>query len=240
MADGAVRDMQPLRAAQRHVLADRGDGVGDGFGDRAAAGVMGGLDRFHLDGGALVERDRENAAHERLEVVVAGDEIGFRVHLDDDAEISLDGDADEAVGGDAAALLGRLGEALLAQPVDGRFDVAAGFAERVLAVHHARAGLLAQVLHQRGGNRGHWLSLGIEANGVAERARALSDRGRWPGPEGRRPALTALSRARGGNHAAAMSERACSTQLSLAMRPLNLRSASSLSASSLVIAATCQ
>ncbi len=155
MADGAVRDMQPLRAAQRHVLADRGDGVGDRVGDRAAAGVMRGLDRLGVHRGALVERDREDAAHQSLEVVVAGDEIGFRVHFDDDAEIGLDGDADEAVGGDAAALLGRLGEALLAQPIDGRFDVACGFAQRVLAVHHARAGLLAQVFHQRGGNRGH-------------------------------------------------------------------------------------
>ena len=143
-------DVQPLRAAQRHVLADGGDGVGDRVGDRAAAGIMRALDRLGVDAGALVERDREDAAHQRLEVVVAGDEVGFRIHLDDDAEIGLDGDADQAVGGDAAALLGRLGEALLAQPVDRRLDVAGGLAERVLAVHHARAGLLAQILHQRG------------------------------------------------------------------------------------------
>ena len=105
-------------------------------------------------------RDREHAAHQRLEVVVAGDEIGLGIDFDDDAEIGFDGDADEALGGDAAALLGRLGEALLAQPVDGRLDVAVGLAERVLAIHHAGAGLLAQVLHQRGGDRWPWLFLG--------------------------------------------------------------------------------
>ena len=77
-----------------------------------------------VDAGALVERDRHHAVHQRLEVVVAGDEVGLGIDFDDDAEIGLDGDADQAFGGDAAALLGRLGEALLAQPVDGRFDVA--------------------------------------------------------------------------------------------------------------------
>ena len=63
--------------------------------------------------------------------------------------------ADQAFRGDAAGLLGGLGEALLAQPVDGGFDVAAGFVERALAIHHARAGLFAQVLHHCGGDIGH-------------------------------------------------------------------------------------
>ena len=155
MADDAMGDMQALRAAQGDVLADRRDGVGDRVGDRAAAGIMRALDRLGLDAGALVERDREDAAHQRLEIVVAGDEIGFGIDLDDDAEIGLHRHADEAVGGDAAALLGRLGEALLAQPVDRRFDVAVGLAERVLAIHHAGAGLLAKLLHQRRRNIGH-------------------------------------------------------------------------------------
>ena len=66
--------------------------------------------------------------------------------------VGLNGDADEALGGDAAALLGGLGEALLAQPVDRRLDVALGLVQRVLAVHHARAGLFAQILDQCGGD----------------------------------------------------------------------------------------
>ena len=116
---------------------------------------MGALDGFGVDAGALVERDRDHAAHQRLEVVVAGDEVGLGIDFDDHAEIRLDGDADQTVRGDAAALLGGLGEALLAQPVDGGLDVAVGLVQRVLAVHHAGAGLLAQVLHERGGDRGH-------------------------------------------------------------------------------------
>src|SRR5215213_6575210 len=36
-----------------------------------------------------------------------------------------------------------------------RLDVAAGLLQRALAVHHPRAGLVAELLHQVGGNRGH-------------------------------------------------------------------------------------
>ena len=63
------------------------------------------------------------------------------------------GDADQAFGRDAAGLLGRLGETLGAEPVDGCFHVAAGFGQRILAVHHAHAGLLAELLHHSSGNR---------------------------------------------------------------------------------------
>ncbi len=155
MPDRAFGDAKPLDAAQRHVLADRGDGVGDRLGDRAAAHVMRAEHRPDVDVGRVIERDRDDAAHQSLEVVVAGDEIGLGIDLDDDADIVLDRDADEAVGGDAPALLGGLGEALLAQPVDGGLDVAARLGQRVLAIHHARAGLLAQILDQPGGDRSH-------------------------------------------------------------------------------------
>ena len=65
------------------------------------------------------------------------------------------GDADQALGGGAAGLLGRGRKALLAQPVDGGFHVAVGLGQRLLAVHHARAGLVAQLFHQRSGDLGH-------------------------------------------------------------------------------------
>src|SRR5208337_87538 len=46
-------------------------------------------------------------------------------------------------------------EALLAQPIDGGLDVAVRFGQRVLAIHHARASLLAQLLDQPSGDRSH-------------------------------------------------------------------------------------
>ena len=94
---------------------------------------------------------RRPPLRERLERLVAGDEIGLGVELDHGgghAGASSPGDGDHALGGDAVGLLGGLGEALGAQPVDGRFHVASGFLQRLLAVHHADAGLVAQFLHQ--------------------------------------------------------------------------------------------
>ena len=155
MADRAFGDLEALRAAQRHVLADGGDGVGDRLAHRAAARIMRAEHLRGVDVGRVVERDREHAAHQRLEVIVAGDEVGLGIDLDNDADIVLDGDADEALGRHPAALLGGLGEALLAQPVDRRLDVAVGLAQRILAIHHARAGLFAQILDQSGGNGRH-------------------------------------------------------------------------------------
>src|SRR3546814_4829313 len=45
--------------------------------------------------------------------------------------------------------------ALLAQPVDRRLQVSAGFDECLLAVHHAGAGLFAKLLDQARGYFGH-------------------------------------------------------------------------------------
>src|SRR3546814_5149564 len=68
--------------------------------------------------------------------------------LDDGAGVILDGNGNQAFGGHTARLLRRGRQALLAQPVDRRIDVAVGLAQRLLAIHHARAGLLAQILYQ--------------------------------------------------------------------------------------------
>ncbi len=84
-----------------------------------------------------------------LELVVARHEVGLGVDFDDGARRALHGDADEAFGGDAVGLLGGLGQTLLAQPVDGGLDVAADLAERGLAIHHAGAGAVAQLLNHR-------------------------------------------------------------------------------------------
>ncbi len=155
MADSAFGHSQPLRAAQRHVLANGRDRVADRVTHRAAARIGCAEHNRGVDIGRVAERDREHAAHQRLEVIVAGDEVGFGIDLDKDADIVLDGNAHEPLGGHPPALLGGFGETLLAQPVDRGLDVAVGLAQRVLAVHHARAGFLAQVLDQSGGNGRH-------------------------------------------------------------------------------------
>ena len=104
---------------------------------------LGGLDL--LDVGADVERDLRDHLDEALELLVARDEVGLGVDLDDDALGALGHRADQAFGRDAAGLLGSLRQALLAQPVLRRRHVAGGFGERGLAVHHACAGRLRAV-----------------------------------------------------------------------------------------------
>ena len=140
------------RAAQRHVLADGRDRRRDRFVDGHAAGFRR-LDL--LDIGAGRQRDIGDEFHQALEMVVARDEIGFRIDLDHDALGAGDRDPDQAFGRDAAGFLGGLGEAFLAQPIDRRFHVALGLVERGLAIHHARAGLFAQFLDHRSGDFSH-------------------------------------------------------------------------------------
>ena len=104
---------------------------------------------------AGLERELGDLGDHGLELLVAGDEVGLGIHFDDGTGGAFDGEADQAFGGNARRFLGGLGEALGAQPVDGGFHVAIGGGERRLAVHHAHAGFLAQVLHHRCGDLSH-------------------------------------------------------------------------------------
>ena len=153
----ALRHRQLAGAAQRHVLADGGDGVRDRIMHRSAARIGRRLDR--LDIIPDDERDAGNVAGHGLKLLVLGQEIGFGIDLDHDTGRSGRCNRHKTLGSRAAGLLGSLREALLAQPVDCGFHVAAGFHQRVLAVHHACVGLVAQFFHQSGRNHGHLIHL---------------------------------------------------------------------------------
>ena len=150
----AIADAESGGAADGHVFADGGDEVRELFGHVAAFARMGfALERFDVT--LHFEGDLGGAVNEVLEQNVARDEIGFGVDFNDGAGIADGRDTHEAFSGDAAGFLGGLRQTLLTQPVDGRFHIAARFVQRVLAVHHARAGLFAQVLYELGSNCGH-------------------------------------------------------------------------------------
>ena len=84
-------------------------------------------------------------------VGVLGDEVGLAVEL----EQRLAGVGDEAVGGGAAGPLADVLGTLDAQELDGLVEVAVSLVERLLAVHHAGAGEVAELLDVRGGEVGH-------------------------------------------------------------------------------------
>src|SRR5262249_20378302 len=90
-----------------------------------------------------------------LELVVAGDEVGFRIDLDDGAAAAVHDGSDQPFGGNAAGLLLRGRQPLLAQPVDAALEVPAGLRERLLAIHHAGAGGFPEPLDEVSRDLGH-------------------------------------------------------------------------------------
>ncbi len=174
------------RATQGHVLADRCDRRIDGIVDGDVADFVG-LDLVEV--GADLKCHVGDHAHQALELIVAGDEVGLCIDLDHDALERADRDADQALSGNAAGFLGRLGEALLAKPVDRTRDVTAGLAEGGLAIHHARASHVAEFFDHLCGYVRHVAILFMSANSLSV-PKGLSGRQR----------LTAAPRTRGQNY----------------------------------------
>ena len=140
-------DVELGDAAQGHVLADGGDEVWQAcpspWSRRRGSARPRAPSSVPSVSSASLAASRTKAWKLSLRATKSVSEFTSTIA----ARWPADLDGDEALGGDAAGLLGGLGEALLAQPVDRGLDVAVGLVERALAVHHARAGLLAQLLH---------------------------------------------------------------------------------------------
>src|SRR5262249_15722091 len=84
---------------------------------------------------------------------------GFRFAFDSHALGSLGGDAHQTLRRNPARLLGGLGQALLAQPIDRALEIAARLVKRRLAIHHTRAGFLAEFFHHASGDVRHFSSV---------------------------------------------------------------------------------
>ena len=96
---------------------------------------------------------RGDGVGDGVELLALGDEVRLALQLDEDAGGVVVGDEgdDGAVLGGAALALGDALLALDAQGLDGLVDVAVGLVQRLLAVHHAGAGELAELLDVGGG-----------------------------------------------------------------------------------------
>src|SRR5579872_7384653 len=128
-----------------------------------------------------VQRGDRDLAGGALEDLVAGDEVGLGVELDQRAAhagaVLTGRQRDRALGRHAVGLLGRLGEPLHAQQVGRGGHVAVRLLQRLLAVHHARASALAQVLHHGSRDVGHGLASGQNVS-----ARTSTPRSKRAGP----------------------------------------------------------
>ena len=95
------------------------------------------------------ERLRQEGVDRALEVLVPRDEIGLagELHHGSRGSVGGDGAADQALRRRAAGPLLGLGDAARAQELGRAAQVAARLLQRLLAVHHARAGPGAEFRH---------------------------------------------------------------------------------------------
>ena len=97
--------------------------------------------------GAAGDHEIDERCRFGLELVGTSDEVGFALEQHDRADVAVDLDRHDALVVVAVVTLGAGGQALLAEQLLGGIDVAIGLLERLLAVHHARAGCVAEGLH---------------------------------------------------------------------------------------------
>src|SRR6478736_6613578 len=157
--DGDLLAGDAGHAAHDDLLAEHGGRLVDDLLQRLAVDVRG-EQRVGVTG-AGGDRRGEHLLRQRDERGVLGDEVRLRVHLDDHADLVLavaggdDLGRDQAVGGRAALALGDALQALDADDLERLVGVALRLLERLLDVHHARAGLLAERLDVGHGVVGH-------------------------------------------------------------------------------------
>ena len=156
-----VRTQRPGRADQ--IAAAHTDVLADPR-DQCAARFVNGLTRVEPRREQRIEARRlrgerrlGNSGRERLEIVLARNEVRLGVHFDDGGRTAVGRllDRDDTFGGDAAGLLVRLGKARLPHDLGRSLEIAVGFDERLLALHHAGAGALAQFLDEGSGDFSH-------------------------------------------------------------------------------------
>ncbi len=135
-------------AADLDVLPDGEHLVGGDGGDGAVgAGIAAGLQSLHI-GGVLGGDDGGHVLDKALEHLVLGHEVGLGVDLHRDAHASLiDDGVGDALGGHLAGLLGLGGEGPSHAATDSLVHCRRQRSQRLLAVHHAHAGHLAQGLY---------------------------------------------------------------------------------------------
>ncbi len=130
--------------AQLDFLADGGDGIRDAFAHRLFGnGALMVQQLFQV--AVFRECVTRDGFGDSLELLVLRYEIRFRIQFDDGGFIAFCGDADKPLGGHAACLFARVSDALRAQPVFRGLEIAFGFGECLLTIHHARAGGFAEV-----------------------------------------------------------------------------------------------
>ena len=146
-------------AADGHVLADLGNQIGkSGLNSIGSAGIGLVLESLNI-GNILFQRNAGNIVAEFIETGIPGNEVGFAVDFNNESLAVIRSVSNYACGGNAASLLGSLGLAVLAHVINSNFDVAVSSHKSLLAVHHAGAGAVTELLYESSGNVSHLVIL---------------------------------------------------------------------------------
>ncbi len=97
----------------------------------------------------ILHHDTCQIGNKLLEIRILRNKVSFRVDLNNcaNAAVGADRRADNALSRDTASLFGSLREALLTQKLNRLIEIAVSLLERLLTIHHAYAGLLAQLFY---------------------------------------------------------------------------------------------
>jgi len=144
--DETLGDLNRFHPADRLVFTNGRDIVGQHVLYRAAGRIVGSGQRLDI---ILVQPKRYvcNLGNKILELVVLGNKVGFAIHLDGDALGPVNGNTDQTFSRRTARFLLRGSQTLGPQQVNRCFNVAIGFVQCLLAIHHACTGALAQFFH---------------------------------------------------------------------------------------------
>src|SRR6266581_7382831 len=152
-----VSAVEPGEPAELQLLLQARACFLDELLDRGARPGLRGQQRQPVGDPGLAGRARDLGGH-LLEQVGLGDEVGLAVQLDEHAGLgTVEFGRHQAVGRGAGGPLVHVLGALEPEQLDRGLQVAVRLAQRVLAVHHAGAALVAKPLHVSGGEIRHVL-----------------------------------------------------------------------------------
>ena len=98
-----------------------------------------------------------NLLYQCQEVLVLGNEVSLGVNLNDASSLAIGSSSYNTLGSNAASLLSSLGNTLLTEIINSLVLVALALNQSLLAVHHACASNLAQLLNQCSSNLCHYV-----------------------------------------------------------------------------------
>ena len=144
---GAEHALDDNEAADVHVLTDGEDHILElAFNGEVGVKILESKKSFNICG-LVAENSRENTLYELLESVVLCNKVGLRVDLDHCGGVFVIGkkDIDNTFGCDTVSLLCGYGKALLTKNLYSLVEISARLGESLLALHHAAAGLGAEI-----------------------------------------------------------------------------------------------